>query len=191
MTLDYAIEDGQPLSRNSSTRTEFLPLRSTSHTYLTTSEEATLAEACGNQGDVISLLAYAGMRFGEPVGLCVEDVDLRARRITVRRSFTKSAANSLRAASGVPPAGARYPCHSNWSRPNQPGIGAPSVSLRHHLAQRRLARTRESEALPGMARKLPWPSIGRRCRCTLYDTPTRRSHGGPAPFTAIDHSVVG
>jgi integrase len=89
MTLDYAIDDGQLMSRNPATRTKFPPLRQASHTYLTTSEVAALAAECGDQGDVVLLLAYSGMRFGELVGLRVEDVDLKARRIRVRRSITQ------------------------------------------------------------------------------------------------------
>jgi integrase len=89
MTLDYAIDDGQLLSRNPAGRTNLPPLRQASHSYLTTTETAALAEACGRQGDVIHLLAYTGMRFGELVGLRVEDVDLAARRIRVRRSITQ------------------------------------------------------------------------------------------------------
>jgi integrase len=89
MTLDYAIDDGLLLSRNPAARTKFPPLRETSHTYLTTSEVAALAAACGAQGDVVVVLAYTGMRFGEMVGLRVEDVDLAARRIRVRRSITQ------------------------------------------------------------------------------------------------------
>lgn len=77
------------LSRNPASRTKFPPLRQTSHTYLTTSEVAALAEACGPQGDVVMPLAYTGLRFGELVGLRVEDVDLQARRIRVRRSITQ------------------------------------------------------------------------------------------------------
>jgi len=89
MTLDYAIDKGQLLSRNPAARTEFPPLRAANHTYLTTSEVAALAVACGRQGDVVPLLAYTGMRLGELVGLRVEDVDLKARRIRVRRSITQ------------------------------------------------------------------------------------------------------
>jgi integrase len=89
MTLDYAIEDGQLLSRNRASRTKFPPLRQKSHTYLTTSEVAALAAACGRQGDVVLLLAYTGLRFGEVVGLRSEDVNLCARRIRVRRSITQ------------------------------------------------------------------------------------------------------
>ena len=48
-----------------------------------------MAETCGAQGDVVLLLAYTGLRFGELVGLDVEDVDVEARRIRVRRSITQ------------------------------------------------------------------------------------------------------
>jgi integrase len=89
MTLDYSIDEGQVLSRNPAARTKFPPLRQASHTYLSTAEVAALADACGSQGDVVLLLAYTGMRFGELVGLRVEDVDLKARRIRVRRSITQ------------------------------------------------------------------------------------------------------
>jgi integrase len=52
MTLDYAFEDGQLLSRNPASRTKFPAQRQTSHTYLTTTEVAALTLACGTQGDV-------------------------------------------------------------------------------------------------------------------------------------------
>jgi integrase len=89
MTLDYAIDEGQLLSRNPAARTKFPPLRQATHTYLTTSEVAALAAECGSQGDVVLLLAYTGMRFGELVGLGVEDADLKAGGIRVRRSITQ------------------------------------------------------------------------------------------------------
>jgi integrase len=41
------------------------------------------------QGDVVLILAYLGLRFGELTGLQVEDVDLPARRVRVRRSITQ------------------------------------------------------------------------------------------------------
>jgi integrase len=89
MTLDHACEAGQLSARNPAARTKFPPLRATPHTYLSTAEVAALTLACGAQGDVVSLLAYTGLRFGELTGLNVEDVDLKARRIRVRRSITQ------------------------------------------------------------------------------------------------------
>lgn len=43
----------------------------------------------GVQGDVVLILAFTGLRFGELTGLNVEDVDVDARRIRVRRSITQ------------------------------------------------------------------------------------------------------
>jgi integrase len=89
MTLDYAIDDGRLIAKNPATRTKFPPMRRTTHTYLTAREVAELAHACGPQGDVVLILAYTGLRFGELTGLNVEDVDIEARRIRVRRSITQ------------------------------------------------------------------------------------------------------
>jgi integrase len=71
----------------------------TSHVCLTAIEVAKLAELCDSatsetsraskQGDVVLILAYAGLRFGELTGLNIEDVDLPTRRIRVRRSITQ------------------------------------------------------------------------------------------------------
>jgi hypothetical protein len=108
MTLDYAIEDGQLLSRNPASRTKFPAQRQTSHTYLTTTEVAALTLACGTQGDVVSLLAYTGMRFGELIGLRVEDVDLDARRIRVRRSITQVGGKLVEGIRSLLPADGRY-----------------------------------------------------------------------------------
>jgi integrase len=88
MTLDYAVEAGH-LGKNPASRTKFPPMRSTTHTYLSATEVAALAEACGTQGDVVLILAYTGLRLGEFTGLNVEDVELPARRLRVRRSFTQ------------------------------------------------------------------------------------------------------
>jgi integrase len=89
MTLDHAVDDGHLLGKNSATRTKFPPMRDTTHVYLTAGEVAVLARECGDQGDVVSILAYTGLRFGELTGLNVEHVDLNARRIRVRRSITQ------------------------------------------------------------------------------------------------------
>lgn len=89
MCLDHAIESGQLNSKNPAIRTNFPPLRQTTHVYLTVSEVAALAEVCGPHGDIVIILAYTGLRFGELIGLRIEDVDLEARRIRVRRSIVR------------------------------------------------------------------------------------------------------
>jgi integrase len=89
MTLDRAVEEDQLLGKNPASRTKFPPMRQATHVYLTVGEVATLAQTCGAQGDVVLLLAYTGLRFGELTGLNVEDVDMGARRIRVRRWMTQ------------------------------------------------------------------------------------------------------
>jgi integrase len=79
MTLDHASDAGHLIAKKPGSRTKFPPMRDTTHTYLTAAEVAVLARVCGDQGDVVSILAYTGLRFGELTGLNVEDVDLDAR----------------------------------------------------------------------------------------------------------------
>ena len=64
-------------------------MRPTTHIYLSATEVAALANVCADQGDVVLILAYTGLRFGELTGLNTEDVDLDARSVRVRRSMTQ------------------------------------------------------------------------------------------------------
>ena len=99
MTLDQAITDRKLRGKNPASNVRFPAMGETSHVYLTAVEVAKLAELCdtataddsraAKQGDVVLILAYTGLRFGELTGLNVEDVDLQARRIRVRRSITQ------------------------------------------------------------------------------------------------------
>lgn len=56
--------------------------------YLTHETAHRLAVACGEHRTLALTLTYCGLRFGEAVALQVGDVDLKARRITVRRAVT-------------------------------------------------------------------------------------------------------
>jgi integrase len=56
------------------------------HRYLTAREVAALAAACGDQGDIVTILAFTGLRWSELVGLRVGDVDLATRRLYVRQA---------------------------------------------------------------------------------------------------------
>lgn len=89
MILDYGIEHGVLYGKNPAGSTRFPPLPRTSHVYLTAPEVDQLAALCGANGDVVMILAYSGLRFGELVGLNIEDVDLAGRRLRVRRSMTQ------------------------------------------------------------------------------------------------------
>ncbi|HWT49953.1 MAG TPA: site-specific integrase [Mycobacterium sp.] len=107
VTLDHAIADKKLRGKNPAANVRFPAMGETSHVYLTAVEVAKLAELCdtatgetsraSKQGDVVLILAYTGLRFGELTGLNVEDVDVHTRRIRVRRSITQlSGRGSLR-----------------------------------------------------------------------------------------------
>jgi integrase len=84
--LDVAHQDGR-IHRNPATGVSAgrIPERER-HRYLTAQEVQTLAAACGNEGDVVIVLAYTGLRWSELVGLRVKDIDLTARRLYIRRA---------------------------------------------------------------------------------------------------------
>ena len=148
MSLDYASDDGRLIAKNPATRTKFPPMRRTTHTYLTAREVAELADACGTQGDVVLILAYSGLRFGELTGLNVEDVDVEARRIRVRRSITQVGG---RLVEGNPKSDAGRRSVSN---PGTSGSCAESTTREpptgrsgHHLPPRVAAGLRELKAV--------------------------------------------
>jgi integrase len=84
--LDVAHQDGR-IHRNPALGVSAgrIPERER-HRYLSAPEVQRLATACGDQGDVVTILAYTGLRWSELVGLRVKDVDLTARRLYVRRA---------------------------------------------------------------------------------------------------------
>jgi integrase len=88
MVLQYAVEQDW-LVKNPATATTFPPMPIHDHTYLTADEVEHLATLCGAQGDIVLILAYTGLRWGELTGLRVADINLTARRLRVRRSITQ------------------------------------------------------------------------------------------------------
>src|SRR5258705_12572653 len=85
----------------------------------------------GRQGDVVSLLAYTGMRFGELTGLNVEDVDLKARRTRVRRSITQVGGKLVEGNPKSSAARRSIPSPNASSRSSRPGWrGGHRVSRR-------------------------------------------------------------
>lgn len=133
-------------SGNPASRTKFPPRRRTSHTYLTTTEVAALAQVRGQQHDVILLLAHSGMRFGELVGLCVGAKDPVRRSTQVGGKLIEGNPDSAigRRSISIPQRLLRILTNRVSSR---------SLGPRHHLAQRRAARTRELEGLHEIARR--------------------------------------
>ncbi len=55
----------------------------------TREEVERLADAAGEYGDVVRLLAFTGLRFGEMAALRVRRVDFLRRRLTVAESATE------------------------------------------------------------------------------------------------------
>lgn len=84
--LAIAVEDGRIRANPaSSVSAPPIPPRDL-HRYLTAWEVEVLAKECGDQGDVVLILAYTGLRWSELVALRVADVDLNKGRINVWRS---------------------------------------------------------------------------------------------------------
>jgi integrase len=114
---------------------------------------------------VLLLLACTGMRFGELVGLRVEDVDRNARRIRVRRSINRSAANSSRAtprsAAGrrsIPVPRRLVPILTNrvsCRPPGAPAITSPNGALLGLEALNRMARSHRGDQPAEDARARP------------------------------------
>lgn len=85
--------------------------------YLTASEVAQLSEACGAQRDVVLILAYTGLRFGELTGLNVEDIDLAARRVRIRRSITQVGGRLVEGNPNPRPADGQCRSRNTWYPP--------------------------------------------------------------------------
>ncbi|MCH5644244.1 site-specific integrase [Gordonia sp. ABSL49_1] len=88
MVLEHALTEGW-IAKNPAVQTIFPPLLPTEHLYLTVQEVEQLARLCHPYGDIVRILAYTGLRWGELTGLNVSDIDLDRRRIHVRRSMTQ------------------------------------------------------------------------------------------------------
>ena len=84
--LELAVADGRiPVNPAALLSAPPIPPRERNR-YLTAAQVSSLATALGDQGDVVLILAYTGLRWSELVGLRVLDVDLANRRLYVRRS---------------------------------------------------------------------------------------------------------
>jgi integrase len=84
--LELAREDGRiPINPARGVSAGRIPARER-HRYLTAPEVAALAAACGDHGDIVTVLAFTGLRWSELVGLRVGDIDLTTRRLYVRQA---------------------------------------------------------------------------------------------------------
>jgi integrase len=161
----------------------------TTHIYLSAAEVAALANVCGDQGEVVLILAYTGLRFGELIGLNVEDVDLDARRVRVRRSMTQVGGRlvegnpkSMAGRRSVPIPERLVPLFK--ARIDGRPHGAPAVTSRRgsRLSLENWKRSvRGRSAVAGLA--------ATRYASTICDTPTPRCHGGPVRTFACSRKL--
>jgi integrase len=88
LLLTLAVRDGR-IPRNPAIGVPLPRVRRADPRFLNRDEVERLAEAAGEYGDVVHLLAYTGLRFGEMAGLRVRRVDFLRKRLTVAESATE------------------------------------------------------------------------------------------------------
>lgn len=94
LVLDLAVRDGR-IPRNPAERVRLPRANKPEKRFLTHEQVTALAEAAGESGLVIRLLAYCGLRFGELAALRVKRVDLLRRRMIVAESVTEVAGKAV------------------------------------------------------------------------------------------------
>ncbi len=90
MILGSAVADGR-VSRNVAAGVPLPRAKGKAKSFLTHAQVAALAEAAGDSGLLVRVLAYGGLRFGEAAALRACDVDPLRRRLAVVRSVTEVA----------------------------------------------------------------------------------------------------
>jgi integrase len=94
LLLDLAVRDGR-IPRDPAQRVPLPRITRDEPRFLTRDEVERLADAAGEDGDVIRLLAYTGLRFGEMAALRVRRVDFLRRRSTIAESVTEVAGKAV------------------------------------------------------------------------------------------------
>ena len=90
LTLDGAVRDNR-IARNPALGVKLPRIAPTDKVFLNHSQVDALAEACGNYGLFVRLLAYTGLRWGEATALRVRRVDLLRNRLEVAESASEHA----------------------------------------------------------------------------------------------------
>jgi integrase len=88
LLLSLAVRDGR-IPRNPADRVPLPRVTRGEPRFLTHDEVERLADAAGDDGDVVRLLAYTGLRFGEMAALRVRRVDFLRKRLTIAESATE------------------------------------------------------------------------------------------------------
>ena len=84
----FAVRDGR-LSKSPADGVQLPRLTKRAHGYLNHAQVRLLADECGAWGDLILLLAYTGLRWGEMAALSSERVDVERRRLDISVSVTE------------------------------------------------------------------------------------------------------
>jgi integrase len=87
--LGAAVEDSR-IPRNPCDGVKLPKRKHADRGYLTHARVAALADAVDRNPEVVRLLAYTGLRWGEMAALRVQDFDMLRRRINISRSVTES-----------------------------------------------------------------------------------------------------
>src|ERR1700687_4899508 len=87
--LGAAVED-QRIPRNPCEGVRLPKRKHADRGYLSHGQVAALAASVERQPEVVTFLAYTGLRWGEMAALWVEDFDMLRRRVNVSRSVTES-----------------------------------------------------------------------------------------------------
>jgi integrase len=88
LVLTLAVRDGR-IPRNPATGVPLPRAVRAEPRFLTRDQVEQLAHAAGEYGDVVRLLAYTGLRFGEMAALRVRRIDFLRKRLTVAESATE------------------------------------------------------------------------------------------------------
>jgi integrase len=124
------------------------------HRYLTASEVAALTAACGDHGDVVTILAFTGLRWSELVGLRVGDIDLVARRLYVRRAAPEVEGRIIVGPPKTRSAVRTVPLPPNRHRRTQATNRRPCTwGTSDHITERRLPQIKQLAS--------PRPMVGR------------------------------
>lgn len=86
--IKFAVRDGR-LPKSPAEGVQLPRLTKRSHGYLTHSQVRALAEQCGTWSDLVLVLSYTGLRWGEMAALKKERIDFDRRRLDISVSVTE------------------------------------------------------------------------------------------------------
>ncbi len=86
--LKFAVRDGR-LPKNPAEGVQLPRLKKRPHGYLTHAQVRSLANEAGSWGDLVLVLAYTGLRWGEMAALSSERVDFERRRLDISVAVTE------------------------------------------------------------------------------------------------------